>query len=95
MSKYRCNFCGFSNNPRDYAMRKVGKRWYHLICLDRVANFVANNFIVEMDDKLRITHFARIKEPLPKCNIYCAANKLGLCHSPNYATCEQGGLKDA
>jgi hypothetical protein len=35
MKEFRCSICGYSNDPNYYAMRKVGKRWYHLICIEK------------------------------------------------------------
>ena len=56
---YLCSICGCANDPLYYAMRKIGKRYFHLICIDRVAMHAVMNFEIKMDEKLRIIKFER------------------------------------
>jgi len=59
MKKFRCSICGYSNDPKRYAMRKIGKRWYHLICIDKVISFVLFHYDVKVEptDMFRIVKF--------------------------------------
>lgn len=59
MSKYRCSICGFSNDPTYYAMRKVGRRWFHLICMERVMLYAISHYDIKLDGGLRIIKFDR------------------------------------
>ena len=57
--EYLCSVCGYANDPLDYAMRQIGKRYYHLLCIDRVVAHAVMNFDIKMDEKLRIIKFER------------------------------------
>ena len=54
---FKCILCGKANSPLDYAMKKVGKRYYHEVCLNSVTSFVLKNYHIELDDKLKVVLF--------------------------------------
>lgn len=50
-NRYLCPLCGWANDPNVYAMKKVGKRYYHEICLRKALRFFLNRYDFKLSYK--------------------------------------------
>ena len=52
MAKYMCPICEVPSDPNIYAMDKIGKKWYHHICLRKAAMYAVKSGF-RLDEKLQ------------------------------------------
>ena len=52
--RFKCPICGVANDPNMYAMKKVGGRWYHTICLDKAIWFFLDRFDFRLGENLKM-----------------------------------------
>jgi len=57
--RYLCPICGWANDPKVYAMEKLGKRWYHWICLQKASFFFLKHFDFKLGKNLKPVYCKR------------------------------------